>query len=109
MKCPLCDKGKLVKKKSPYAYGDIYFGEFDSEVCTKCNEIIFTEEAFDAIESKAKDLGVWGLGRKTKLAYAGNSLIVRIPKDIVKVLKLDKGKEVLVILGGKKRLIVDVV
>ncbi|MEW6069030.1 MAG: YgiT-type zinc finger protein [Candidatus Thermoplasmatota archaeon] len=64
MKCPLCNKGKLVKKKTSYTYGDIHFGEFDSEVCTKCGETIFTEEAFDAIEAKAKELGVWGIAEK---------------------------------------------
>ncbi|MEW6069029.1 MAG: AbrB/MazE/SpoVT family DNA-binding domain-containing protein [Candidatus Thermoplasmatota archaeon] len=48
-----------------------------------------------------------GNSRKTKLAYAGNSLVVRIPKDIVKFLKLDKGKEVFVTIGGKKKLIVE--
>jgi len=108
MKCPLCDKGKLVRKKSPYVYGDIYFGEYESDVCPKCGEVIFTEKSFDAIEAKAKELGVWGLAHKTNISYSGNSLMVRIPKDIAKFLGMMKEKEVLVALGGKKKLVVEV-
>ncbi|MDI6707587.1 MAG: hypothetical protein QME47_00615 [Candidatus Thermoplasmatota archaeon] len=33
--------------------------------------------------------------------------MVRIPKDIAKFLKLDKGKEVFVTIGGKHKLVVE--
>ena len=108
MKCPLCDKGRLIKKKSPYMYGDIYFGEYESDVCSTCREVIFTEKSFDDIEAKAKELGVWGLVHKTKISYSGNSLMVRIPKDIAKFLGMKKGKAAMVAIGGKKRLVVEV-
>lgn len=104
-KCPICN-GKLKETKSPFEYGDMQFGKYDSEVCTKCGEIFFTEEASDAIDKKAKELNLWGVEKKTKVAYAGNSMIVRIPKEIAKMLNLSKGEEVIIRSEGKKIIIV---
>jgi YgiT-type zinc finger domain-containing protein len=104
-KCPLCD-GKLKETKSPFEYADVEFGKFDSEVCTKCGEIFFTEEASDAIDKKAKELDLWGIEKKTKVTYAGNSLVVRIPKEIAKMLKITKGEEVTVRSEGKRRIVI---
>ncbi|MCG2826941.1 MAG: YgiT-type zinc finger protein [Thermoplasmatales archaeon] len=106
MKCPLCDKGRLVRKKSPFMYGDIYFDKYDSDVCSKCGEVIFTEESALEIEKKAKKLGIWGMEKKSKISYAGSSLIVRIPKSIAKVMRLTKGKDILIRPEGKKKLVV---
>jgi len=44
------------KKKVPYNFGSISLGSFDADVCTKCGEVFFTEEASDAIDAKAKSL-----------------------------------------------------
>lgn len=100
-KCPICN-GRLKEAKSPFEYGNVEFGKYDSEVCTKCGEIFFTEEASDAIDKKAKELNLWGIEKKTKIAYAGNSMIVRIPKEIAKLLGLNKGGEVTIRSEGKK-------
>ncbi|UCF09173.1 MAG: AbrB/MazE/SpoVT family DNA-binding domain-containing protein [Thermoplasmata archaeon] len=106
MECPVCDKGKMVKKKSKYVYGEIEFGEYDSLVCSECGEIFFTEDASRLIEKKAKEIGVWGLERESKISYSGNSMIVRIPKAIADFMGLQKGKEVLIHPEGKKKLVV---
>ena len=109
MICPFCEKCEMKRKKTVFTYYEFRFGEFDADVCEKCGEIIFAEESFDKIEKKAKELGVWGIGRKTKLAYAGNSLIVRIPKDVAMFLNLEKGKEVFVVPASKKKIMVEIV
>jgi len=46
----------MERKKVPYNFGSISLGSFDADVCTKCGEVFFTEEASDAIDAKAKSL-----------------------------------------------------
>jgi len=107
MDCPICN-GKLKKVKADYDYYDINFGKFDAEKCLKCGEIFFTEEASDEIDRIAKEKGLWGLERKSKISYSGNSLIVRIPKDIAEFLKLKNGKEIQIHPEGTKKLVVEI-
>ncbi len=107
MECPICESGSLIRKKIEYKYKDWYFGKYDADVCDSCSEAFFTEEASEKIELKAKELGVWGIERKTKVAHSGNSLIVRIPKVIAKFIDLEEGEEVTIRPEGKKKFIVD--
>ena len=105
MNCPICEKGKLKKGKvKEYMFG-VYLGEFSAEICTKCKENFTSEETMKKIEEKAKEKGIWGLGQKTKIAMAGNSLAVRIPKNIANFLKLKEGKETYIHPQGDKLVI----
>ena len=107
MSCPICN-GKLKKVKADYEYYDIYIGKFDAEKCLECGEIFFTENASDKIDRIAKEKGLWGLERRSKISYSGNSLIVRIPKDIAEFLDLKNGKEIQIHPEGKKKLVVEI-
>lgn len=107
MKCPICS-GKIERKKMPYSIGSISLGNFDADVCTRCGEVFFTEEASDAIDAKAKSLGLWGLEKKSRISYSGNSMIIRIPKSIADFMKLKKGEEILIRPEDKKKLIIEV-
>ena len=94
MKCPICEKGTLKKGKiKEYMFG-AYLGEFPAEICTKCKESFTDSETTRKIEEAAKEKGIWGLGRKTKITQTGNSLAVRIPKPIADYLHLKRGEEV---------------
>lgn len=93
MKCPVCEKGILKKGKINETMFGVYLGEFPAQICTKCNESFTDEKTTQAIELAAKEKGIWGLGKKTKITKTGNSLAVRIPKEIVKFLNLKEGKE----------------
>ena len=93
MKCPVCEKGTLKKGKISETMFGVYLGKFPAEICTKCNESFTDERATQAIETAAKEKGIWGLGKKTKITKTGNSLAVRIPREIVKFLNLKEGKE----------------
>lgn len=95
------------RKKSEFRFGDIILGKFEADECEKCSEIFFTEEASDEIDKKAKHLGLWGMAAKTKIGYSGNSLIVRIPKDISNFMKLKKGEEISLHPEGKGRLVIE--
>lgn len=106
MTCPLCGE-KLVSKKSPFVYGEIELGKYESEVCAGCGEVFFTEDASNAIDAKAKALGVWGLERRSKISYSGHSLMIRIPKAIEKFMALTKGANITIRPEGKKKLVVE--
>lgn len=107
MSCPVCD-GKLKKTKAEYSYYDTLLGKFDAEVCQDCGETFYTEESSDKIDQIAKSKGLWGLERKSKISYSGNSLIVRIPKEIAKFMDLEKGEDIKLHPEGKKKLVVEI-
>lgn len=71
----------------------VYLGEFPAEICSKCNESFTNEKTTRKIEELAKSKGIWGLGKRTKITKTGNSLAVRIPKEIANFLKLKEGNE----------------
>lgn len=93
MKCPVCDKGELRKGKIRESMFGVDLGEFPAQVCTKCGESFTDEKTTQAIEQKAKEKGIWGMGKMTKISKSGNSLAVRIPKPIADYLGLKEGKE----------------
>ena len=93
MKCPICEKGKLKNGKTKETMFGVYLGEFPAQVCTKCGESFTDEKTTKAIENAARGKGIWGLGQKTKITKSGNSLAVRIPKEIAKFLKIEEGSE----------------
>jgi len=94
MKCPICEKGNLKKTIIKEEMFGVFLGNFPAEVCDNCKESFTSQETTRKIESIAKQKGIWGLGFKTKITRAGNSLAVRIPKKIDDYLKLKKEKEV---------------
>lgn len=96
----------MVKKRTKYMYDDLDLGEYDALVCNKCDETFFTEESSLEIEKKAKNLGIWGMEKKSKISYAGSSLIIRIPKSIAEFMRLTKGNDILIRPEGKKKLVV---
>jgi len=106
MKCPICEKGILRKGKIKETMFGVYLGEFPAEICVKCGESFTDDKTTLSIEKSAKEKGVWGLGKKTKITRTGNSLAVRIPKDIANFLKLKEGKEAF-IHPDKNRLIIE--
>lgn len=105
MKCPICEKGELKKGKIKETMFGVYLGEFPADICSKCNESFTDSETTRKIEDIAKQKGIWGLGRKTKITKTGNSLAVRIPREIADYLKLKNGTEAYIHPDDKKLVI----
>ena len=103
--CPICEKGILKKGKIKETMFGIYLGEFPAEICSKCGESFTDQETTRKIEEIAKEKGIWGLGKQTKITKTGNSLAVRIPKEIAVFLKLEEGKEAYIHPENKKLVI----
>ena len=88
-KCVSC-KGKLKNKIVDYKVYGVNIGKFPALVCNSCGEHWFSEETSRKIEAKEKELGLFGLSIDTKVSYSGNSLIIRIPKELAKFLSIKK-------------------
>lgn len=107
-KCYICEKGSLAKKKVDYKLYGVSIGKFDAEVCGKCGEVFFDEDASKKMNEIAKKKGLWGLQTKTKVGQAGTTLDIRLPKKIIDFLNLKKGKEVEIRPEGKDKLVISI-
>ena len=106
-KCPVCNRGVLRSKRVDETMFGLNLGSYDAEVCDDCGEVFFTAESVDKFESRAKELGLWGLASKVKVARSGNSLLVRIPSPLARYLNIRNGQEVFVAPDKKHTLVLD--
>lgn len=105
--CPCGNKVQWQKEKVVVEGVDC--GVLDVEVCSKCREKYFPEETMEIIQEKLKKVGLWGVQRKeVSLWKSGNSVLLRLPKEIAKVLSLKPDQKVRMYTEGKKRLIIDI-
>jgi len=106
-KCVLCN-GSLKKKIVDYkAYGKS-IGKFPAMVCDSCGEQWFDEKTSRKIEEAEKKANLFGLCRESKISYSGNSLIIRIPKEIAKFMDLKKESQIIIYPENKTKISVDV-
>lgn len=105
MKCPACNDGELKKARIREEQLGVFLGEYKGLRCDACNETFFDEATTQKIIEKAKEKGIFGIEAKTKIAKSGNSLAVRIPKNIATIMKLKEGQEVRMHPAGKKLII----
>ena len=106
-KCPMCGKGSLIRKKVDETMFGVNLGRFPEWVCNHCGESFTDENTTQAIIERAKQKGIWGLGKKVKVVKSGNSLVIRIPKEIVEFMGLEKGQELFVRPEGKSKIMVE--
>lgn len=108
VKCPSCGKGSLRKSKVRETMFGVDLGEFEAEACSSCGESFLSEAAMQELEKRAREAGIWGLGQKVRVTKSGNSLVLRIPSDLARFLKIRAGSEVFMHPEGEERIVVDV-
>lgn len=106
MKCVMCDKGTLKEKNVDYKEFGVSLGKYSGKVCTNCGEVFFDASTAKKIQVKSKELGLFGLAKNTKVARVGNSLAIRIPKEIANFLKLKKEEQVKIMPKSQNELII---
>ena len=106
--CPICGS-RLGRSRVRYEYLGHDLGTYAGWRCSGCGEAFFGEKASAEIERRSKQLGIWGLKRRTRVARAGNSLVVRIPAEIARALSLRKGSEIEIKPGGRQKIVLTVV
>ncbi len=108
MKCIMCNKGQLDEKIVDYKEFGVSLGKYKGSVCANCGETFFDSETAKKIQAKSKEMGFFGLAKKTKVAKVGNSLAVRIPKEIAEFAKLKKEAEVKIVPKSQNELIIGI-
>lgn len=106
-KCISC-KGRLKSKIVDYEVYGISIGKFPALVCASCGEQWFSEETSGKIEEKEKELGLFGLSVESRVSYSGNSLIIRIPKELAKFMNIKKESRVQIAPENKGKLCITV-
>ncbi len=66
----------------------------DAYACQNCKEFIFTPEQMETIEKRTDALKVHMFKFQRKLTISGRSLVVNVPEDMVKHMKLKKGQRI---------------
>ncbi len=106
-KCPMCGEGSLIRKKVDEKMFGVNLGRFTELVCSRCGESFTDENTTQTIIDRAKQKGIWGLGKKVKVVKSGNSLVIRIPKEIAGFMGLEKGQELFIHPEGKSKITVE--
>lgn len=103
-KCPICEKGNLVKVEDIIIEIEGYIFIVKGERCNNCNEEFPYEEESQRTILVARRLGVWPESLKLyrHLSKSGGGLIFRIPSDLEKQLKLDENTEIAITKVGNK-------
>ncbi len=107
MKCPICGKGELRRGKVHEEMFGVDLGEYPGQICDACGESFVDQDAMREVEARAKAAGLWGLAKKVSIAKSGNSLVVRIPAELARFLKLKGGEEAIVRPEGREKIIVE--
>ncbi|HKZ23077.1 MAG TPA: YgiT-type zinc finger protein [Thermoplasmata archaeon] len=107
VECPVCGKGKLRRGKVREEMFGIDLGEYPAEICDSCGESFVDQDAMKKIEARAKEMGLWRLAKKVSIAKSGNSLVVRIPAELARFLRLKGGEDALVRPEGREKIVVE--
>ena len=106
-KCPSCGKGRLEKVDNIVSEIGGYVFVEKGERCSSCGEEFPLEEESQRTIAAARTLGVWPEPLKLyrKLTSVGRGLVLRIPADLQRQMKLEPGTEVTISKIGNKILV----
>jgi len=76
--------GTLKKSQTQVEFFGIDFGIRECEICTKCGSEYLDDETLGKIEEEVKKKNLFGLEKQAQITKSGNSLVIRIPPEIIK-------------------------
>ena len=100
--------GKLKRSLTEVEFFGIDFGVKKADVCTKCGSEYLSQEVMEELEEEIKRRGLYGLERMGRVAKSGNSLVIRIPKDIADSLKIERDMPIIIYPSEPKKLIIEI-
>ncbi len=90
MPYPCTCGGTLKKSQCEVEFFGIDFGLRECEICTSCGSEYLSQETMKEVEEEVKSKRIFGLERNVKVSKSGNSLVIRIPKEIAEFMNLKK-------------------
>ena len=106
--CAKCDieAKKIVLKEYEQEEG-IPLNNMEAYGCPNCKEFIFTPEQMELIEKRTEAIKVHMFKFQRKLTVSGRSLVVNVPEDIVRHMKLKKGQGISLRVIDDKRMVIE--
>ena len=103
-KCVACEKGNLIKAEDITLEVEGYVFIVKGERCDNCNEEFPYQEETQKTISVARKLGIWPEPMKLyrHLSKSAGGLMLRIPSDLEKQLKLNENVEISITKVGNK-------
>ncbi len=103
-KCLVCEKGSLNKVEDIILEVEGYVFVVKGEKCNNCTEEFPYEEETQRMVDAARKLGIWPEPLKLyrHLSKSGGGLILRIPVDLEKQLKLNENIGITISKVGNK-------
>ena len=100
--------GKLKSGHTEVEFFGIDFGIREAEICTRCGAEYISQELMEELEMEVKRRGLFGLERRGHVAKSGNSLVIRIPKEITESLKIRRDMPIIIYPSDSKKLVIEV-
>ena len=92
--CKKCKEEARKVKLARYEHEKgIVLEDVEAYECPKCHEFIFTEKQLEEVEKRAGALKFHRFSFERKITISGRSLVINIPEDIARHMKLEKGKK----------------
>jgi hypothetical protein len=101
--------GKLKRGYTEVEFFGIDFGIRQAEICSRCGAEYVSQDLMEELETEVKRRGLFGLERRGHVARSGNSLVIRIPKEITESLKIKRDMPIIIYPSDSKKLVVEVV
>ena len=100
--------GELKRSVTEVEFFGIDFGVRKADVCIECGSEYLSQEVLEKVEAEVKRRGLFGLERRGRVVKSGNSLVIRIPKEIVESLKIKRDTPVIIYPSESKKLVIEV-
>ena len=102
--CPICENGNLKKVEDIILEIEGYIFVVKGDRCNKCKEEFPLEKETQKTIDIARKLGVWPepLKLQRHLSKSGGGLILRIPSDMEKQMKLNENTSIEIAKIGNK-------
>ena len=100
--------GKLTRKLTEVEFFGVDFGLKDAEVCSECGSEYLSQEVMEEVEAEVRKRGFFGLERRGRVAKSGNSLVIRIPQEIAKTLKIKRDLPVVIYPSDEKKIVIEI-
>ena len=86
----------------------IVLRDVEAYICPKCKDYIFTEKQMEKIEKRTEAIKVHTFAFERKFTISGRSLVLNIPEDIRRHMKIAKGKKARIVPLDDSKFMVEV-